>query len=199
MFEFRRRAASRSRSAIAVLILSLAGCGERSALETVGISGLKPSTGWSPTVRSRFIVPGDALAAWIGPDGSSLVVASTLAAPKVTAVGLARELAIRYENLPELRIVKSETKKVGGVEAAYLEVLAPGTGDALAPTGLGRPIAPEGKSLVATRRISLGFPGPSRTLWLIWHAPETSAAALKTEVESAIKDMKIQDRASPSY
>lgn len=199
MLEFSRRVTGSGRSTVALLVLFCAGCGERSALDRAGISGLKPSSGWSATDPARFAVPGRAIASWTGPDGASLVAYGTIAAPRVSAQALLKEALVRFENLPEMRILESSTKKVGGVDAAYLEILAPGTGDELAPTGLGRPIAPEGKTLIPTKRISIGIPSPDRTIWLTWHCPESSSSTLKSEVESAIKDIKIQDRVSSSY
>ena len=54
-------------------------------------------------------------------------------------------LANRLENLPGLRIRDRRTETVGGTTAAQVEVVAPGTGDALAPSGVGTPIAPAGE------------------------------------------------------
>ena len=108
-------------------------------------------------------------------------------------------MTVRLENLPDLRIVSGSVRKIGGVEAAMVEVVAPGTGDSLAPSGLGRPIAPDGKTLMPTRRISLGIPGPDRCRWITWHSPEGEADSLKLEVESAIKNLDIVTVRQSSY
>jgi hypothetical protein len=198
MSAFPRRVAGLFRLAAGCSLLLITGCGG-TPLERAGVSGLRPSEGWTEVDPSRFAVPGRAIAAWSGPNGSSLVVAKLLAVPHASADTLTREMSARFENLPELRIVQASKKKIGGIESAYIEVVAPGTGDALAPTGLGKPIAPPGKELVDTRRISLGIPAASQTLWLIWHAPEASAGALTAEIEKAIKNLAIQDRPAASY
>ena len=102
-------------------------------------------------------------------------------------------MTTRMENLPELRIVKAGVRSVGGRPAAWIEIVAPGTGDALAPSGLGKPIAPEGKRLQPTRRIAIGIPGRDQTVWLVWHAPDSAAASLATEVDAAIAKLTFRD------
>jgi hypothetical protein len=199
MLASHRRVVGVIRLTLFVSALLFSGCGDTISLESAGVSGLRPSSGWKSVAPGRYVVPGRAIAAWSGPDGSSLVVFTTLSGPKVGAEGLLKEIRMRFENLPELRIVEASKRIVGGVESAYFEVIAPGTGDELAPTGLGKPIALQGKTLIATRRISLGIPGQTRNLWLTWHAPDNSATSLKAEVASATRDMIVQERPQSSY
>ena len=111
------------------------------------------------------------LAAWAGPDGSSLVLYRTLPAPGGSPAMIAEALANRLENLPELRLVVNRTEKVGETTAARVEVVAPGTGDALAPSGTGTPMAPAGKTLIPTREVTVGFHRPDATLFLTWDSP----------------------------
>lgn len=174
------------------LALASAGCGSSSKLDAIGLSGLAPSPSWKVADPSTFLVPGRSVAAWTGPGGSSLVVVDALPAPRTDAGVLAREMTSRLENLPELRIAKSAVRPIGGIPSAWVEIVAPGTEGGLAPTGLGRPIAPEGKKLVPTRRIAAGIPGRDRTVWLIWHAPESEASKLSAEAESAIANLAIR-------
>ena len=93
----------------------------------------------------------------------------TLPAPGVSAAMLAEALANRLTNLPELKIVARRTEKVADESAARVEVIAPGTGDALAPSGVGTPVAPEGKRLEPTRQVTVGIVRSSGPLFLSWH------------------------------
>ena len=58
------------------------------------------------------------------------------------------------------------------MQAARVEVIAPGTGDAVAPSGLGEPIEPSGKTLMPTRQVTLAFARPTETIYMTWHMPE---------------------------
>ncbi len=53
---------------------------------------------------------------------------------------LAEAMGNRLENLPGLKLLVKRSETVAGTQAARVEVTAPGTGDALAPSGLGEPI-----------------------------------------------------------
>jgi hypothetical protein len=150
-----------------------------------------PATTWP--------VPGVALAAWSGPGDASLVVYRSLPVPGgQSADRLAEGLANRLSNLPDLRVIARRTEPIGGALAARVEVVAPGTGDALVPSGTGTPIAPEGKPLRPTRRVMLGVVRPSDTLWLVWHAPESTAETLEIAVQTSLKTLRIAGgRSSP--
>ena len=111
---------------------------------------------------ATWMVPGTPLAAWSGPDGSSFVVYRTLWVPEGSAEMLAEALGNRLENLPGLKLLVKRTETVAGVPAARVEVIAPGTGDALAASGLGEPIEPPGKTLIPTRQVTLAFTRPCR-------------------------------------
>ncbi|CAN5911633.1 hypothetical protein BH23PLA1_BH23PLA1_19820 [soil metagenome] len=149
-------------------------------------SDLVLSENWESAEPSQFLVPGEALAAWRGPEGSSLVIYRTLPAPGATAESLAKDLAHRLTNLPELRVESVGFQKIGGRRAARVEAVAPGTGDALAPSGLGKAIAPHGQTLIPTRRINLGFPEPDGPIWFSWHFPESAKETIQPQVEAAL-------------
>jgi hypothetical protein len=136
------------------------------------------------------MVPGAPLAAWSGPDGSSLVAYQTLWVPGGSAEMLAEALGNRLENLPELKLLAKRVETVAGVPAARVEVVAPGTGDALAPSGLGAPIEPSGKSLIPTRQVTLAFARPSGTIYLTWHMPEASHDRIEQEIRAAIDSLR---------
>src|SRR5206468_136750 len=125
-----------------------------------------PPASWRRVDPSARMVPGLAMAAWTGPDGSSLVVYRTLPIPGGSAATIAEGLANRLENLPGLHIRVRRTETVAGTTAARVEVVGPGSGDAMAPSGAGTPIAPAGKPLTPTHQVTLGFVRPGDTLYL---------------------------------
>ena len=103
---------------------------------------------------------------------------------------LAEALGNRLENLPGLKLLVKRVETVAGVPAARVEVVAPGTGDALAPSGLGPPIEPAGKSLIPTRQVTLAFARPSGTIYLTWHMPEASHDRIEPEILTAIDSLR---------
>jgi hypothetical protein len=140
------------------------------------------------------MVPGVPLAAWSGSEGSSLVVYRTLPVPGGSAATITEGLANRLENLPGLQVRERRTETVAGLSAARVEVVAPGTGDALAPSGVGTPVAPAGKSLLPTRRVILGFSGPVETLYFTWHIPESSYDRIAPEVQATLDSLHFTTR-----
>ncbi len=132
------------------------------------------------------MVPGVPLAAWSGPEGSSLVVFRALPVPDGSAAILVEALANRLENLPELQVRDKRTESVGGMTAARVEVVAPGTGDALAASGVGTPIAPPGKTLIRTRQVTLGLARSEATLYLRWHAPESLFERIAPDIRATL-------------
>jgi hypothetical protein len=148
------------------------------------------------------MVPGTPLAAWAGPEGSSLVVYRTLPAPGASADSIAEGLANRLTNLPGLSLEVKRIEEVGGLKSGRVEVVAPGTGDALAPSGVGTPIAREGITLQPTRQVTVAFPRANGPLYLTWHLPESAYAQVAPEIESTLKGLKMSAddrRSSYSY
>jgi hypothetical protein len=137
-------------------------------------------------------VPGVALAAWAGPEDSSLVLYRTLPVPDGTAAKIAEALATRLENLPGLKIAVKRTENIADTTAARVEVVAPGTGDAIAPSGIGSPIAPEGKSLIPTREVTVGFVRPGETVFLTWHTPESSYQRIAPDIDATLKSFRFK-------
>jgi hypothetical protein len=136
------------------------------------------------------VVPGTPLAAWSGPDGSSLVVYRTLWVPGGTAELLAEALGNRLENLPGLRLLVKRTETVAGRVAARVEVVAPGTGYALAASGLGTPIQREGETLIPTRQITFGLVRPDDTLYITWHVAEASYERIAPDVQTTLDSLR---------
>ena len=182
--------------AFAWLVASVAGCSATDPLERQGVAFQVP-VGWVQVPRATWPVTGVPLGAWSGPSGASLVVFRSLPDPDATAEGLAAGLVNRLENFPGLRVLSSGTETIAGVPAARVEVSAPGFGDALAPTGLGAPIALAGKALRPTRRVVIVVPRRDDLITLLWHAPEENAGALAGFVRDVLKSCAIrQDRSA---
>jgi hypothetical protein len=120
------------------------------------------------------------------------VVSRALPIPGGTAEGVAVALANRLANLPGLRVEVETTEAHDGHRFARVEVVAPGTGDALAPSGAGTPVAPEGRSLIPTRRIILGLVRPADTLYLTWHAPESERTRLAEQVDLTLRRLRVE-------
>ena len=135
--------------------------------------------------------PEFALAAWTGPEGSSLVVYRSLPVPGGTPETIAEALVNRMENLPGVEIRERRTESVGGIVAARVELVAPGTGDALAPSGAGSFVVPEGKTLVPTRQVTLGFLTEDRTIYLRWHLPDSLHDRIAPDIRATIESLRL--------
>lgn len=185
----------------ALLVMALplaAGCQPTDPLARAGVS-VSPPESWRRVEPSANKVPGVPLATWTGPDGALLVVYRSLPAPGGSAKMIGEALANRLANLPGLKIVVHRTENIGQVTAARVEVVAPGTGDALAPSGTGTPAAPSGKSLVPTRLVTVGFHRPEATLFLTWFLPESSHGRIAPEIEATLESMRFTAAETPSF
>jgi hypothetical protein len=192
-----RRARSILRVGLSAVLLLGSGCQPASPLARAGVA-LSPGARWQPVERARWPVPGKPLAAWSGPDGSSLVAYQALPIPGGSAGALVEELANRFANLPGLRVEVRRTESWSSRPAARVEVVAPGTGDALAASGIGIPVAPDDRPLVPTRRVLVGFPRAGDTLFLAWHAPESARGALETQIQAALQQLRLGPGATSS-
>ena len=197
MFEARRSGALGGMGIGWLLIMSLGGCEATPPLEQAGVSLTVPSS-WNPVEPLRWKVPGTPLAAWSGPDGSSLVIYQALPDPGGTAGGIAEGLANRLANLPELSVRVRRTEMIAGQTAARVEVVAPGSGAALAPSGVGTPVAAESKPFVTTHQITVGFPRSGGTLFLSWHTPEQAHDRLAPEINAMLESLKLRADAPQS-
>jgi hypothetical protein len=184
---------------VSITTLGASGCQPSTPLRRAGVEISLPDS-WRPVDAPTSMVPGTPLAAWRGPEGASLVLYRTLPAPGTSAAMLAEGLANRLTNLPELKIVAKRTDKLAGEPAARVEVIAPGTGDALAPSGVGKPVAPEGKTLVPTRQVTIGIIRSSGPLFLSWHMPESAHERIAPDIEATLGSLKLSaDSRLPSY
>ena len=175
-------------SIIGALVL-VSGCQPAGPLARAGIAFTVPAS-WRPVEPPASRIPGVPLGAWTGPDGASLVLYRTLPAPGGSSAMIAEALANRLENLPELRLVVNRTEQIGDTTAARVEVVAPGTGDALAPSGSGPPTAPAGRTLIPTRQVTLGFHRPDATLFLTWNSPEASHEQIAAEIRATLESVR---------
>jgi hypothetical protein len=173
-----------------VAVIACMGC---QPAGSAGIPGLivSPPPTWRRIEPTAVVVPGVLLAAWSGPEGSSLAVYRDLPDPGGSPATIAEALANRLENLPGLTVRVKRTESLGGSTAAHVEVTAPGTGDALAPSGVGTPIAPEGKQLVPTRQVTIGFVRHDGTFYLRWHAPESSYDRIAPDIRATLDTLRI--------
>src|SRR5262249_41402999 len=130
------------------------------------------------------------LAAWSGPDGSALVLYRTLWVPGGTAESLTESLANRLDNLPGLDLKVRRTETLAGTTVGRVEAVAPGTGDALAASGMGTPLEPAGKTLIATREITVAFARPAETLSLTWRLPESSYQRIAPDIQATLESLR---------
>ncbi len=176
-------------SALVNAVLACAGCRPGGAPGDTGVV-LHPPPSWRPVAPATWMVPGTPLRAWTGPEGSSLVVYRTLPVPGSNAAMLAEALGNRLLSLPETRLLVKETAAMSGTTAARVEAVAPGTGDALAPSGLGTPVAPDGKALVPTRQVTLVFGRPGETVCVCWHMPEKAHDQIAAQIDEALETLR---------
>jgi hypothetical protein len=178
---------------LCLVIASVVGCRSATPLEQAGLE-MSPPEGWRPTSPAGLTVPGKPLAAWRGPEGATLVLYRALPAPGASPESLAGEMATRLANLPGVRDLSGRVEPIAGWPAARVELTAPGTGDALAATGMGEPYAPRGKVLVPTHRVCVGWPDPAGPTWLCWHYPESARAAIDPQVAATLQGVRVVRR-----
>jgi len=183
-------------TSLVISLTSLSSCQRADRLESAGIT-LAPPASWQPVDRLSWMVPGEPLAAWSGPEGASLVVYRTLWVPGGTAEMLAEALGNRLENLPGLKLLVKRTEAAGGLTAARVEVVAPGSGDALAASGLGAPVEQAGKTLIPTRRVTLGFARNDDTVYITWNLPESSYARVAPEIQGMLDSLRLSPGGPP--
>jgi hypothetical protein len=152
---------------------------------------VQPPASWTPTAPTTWQVPGTALEAWSGPEGAAMIVYRSLPIPGGTAEMLAGSLANRLTNLPEYHIESSEVETIAQQPAAKVVVVAQGTGDALAPTGIGRPLAPEGKTLIPTRQVTVGFARSDGAYFLRWQYPESKREQIEPDINAMLSTLRL--------
>ena len=179
---------------LAALLAVIPGCNPGTLLERSGVA-LKPPASWQSVPPTKWLVPGTPLAAWSGPDGSSLVIYRTLWVPDGSAEMLLEAQGNRLENLPGTKLLVKRVETIAGVQAARIELIAPGTGDALVPSGLGEPIKPPDKALMPTRQVTLAFARPTETIYMTWHMPEGAYDRIEPDIRAALESLRF--RSSP--
>jgi hypothetical protein len=154
---------------------------------------VSPPKGWTPIgAKSRpLVAPGRMIAGWDGPGGSSLCVYSTLPITRPDPEALVVELATRLTNMPGLRVARREVVKLGETPAALVEVVAPGDGRSLAPTGLGKPQYGDGRAQRPTRQRSYTIPAAGETIVLAWHSPEEISASIEADVAATLATLSL--------
>jgi hypothetical protein len=145
------------------------------------------------------MTPGTPLAAWEGPQGSSLVVYRALPSPGGSAAATLVALANRLENLPGLTLREKRVESLGDTSAARIEVVAPGTGAALAPSGTGTPVAPPGKTLVPTRQIIVALVETEWTYYITWHVPESAYKQIEPDIKLTLESLQRTSSGASAY
>ncbi|MBI4606407.1 MAG: hypothetical protein HY721_30960 [Planctomycetes bacterium] len=157
---------------------------------------LAAPVGWKPwSAGAPPVVPGRVLEAWESPAGpapGSLVVFRSGYLPETTAEQLLVQTRYLLLNLPGLELKAEKVVEAGGRKAALVEVAAPGSGAALAPTGTGKPVSPTGAPLIPTRRLWLRIPREPElgTLELLFHGSEAEEARLRPAWEAVIASLR---------
>jgi hypothetical protein len=177
-------------------LLTLCGCQNGDRLERAGIA-ITPPASWQPVDRRTWMVPGDPLAAWSGPEGASLVVYRTLWVPGGTAEMLAEALGNRLENLPGSSLLVKRTETAGGLTAARVETVAPGAGNSVAPSGLGAAVIEPGKNLIPTRTITLAFARNSDTISITCNLPQSSYERIAPEIQAILQSLRLSPGGAP--
>ncbi len=182
-----------------ILLASIAsGCQPIGPLEGAGV-GLSVPDGWKSVEPTRWQVPGRALAAWAGPDGSSFVMYQGLPTPRGSAATAAEGLVNRLTNLPELRILDRKEESLAGVPSVRIDLSAPGFGDAIAPSGVGVPMATEGKTLIPTRQATIVVSRNRGPLFLTWHAPESAWPRIDADIQSTLGKFSLAADSPTAY
>lgn len=185
------------RAAAACLAFGFAGCSPDASPSARSGVGLSPPTGWNRVEPDAWPVPGTPLAAWRGPAGASLVAYRTLLVPGASAQGQADELAHRMTNLPGVRVLDRRVASVGGFAAARVELVGPGDGSTLAPSGTGVPMR-AGTPLVPTRRLVMIVPRGGDTIQFVWHARDDAFKTIGPAIEATLAGAAIRPT-SPTY
>jgi hypothetical protein len=126
------------------------------------------------------------------------VIYQTLWTPGGSAEMLLEAQANRLQNLPGAKLLVKQAEHVAGAPTARLELTAPGTGDALVPSGLGEPIQPPDKTLVSTRQVTLAFARPRETIYIIWHMPEGSRDRIEPDIRVTLESLRFRSSAEAS-
>jgi hypothetical protein len=103
---------------------------------------------------------------------------------------LGEAMANRLASLPGLKLMVKRPETIAGSQAARIEVVAPGTGDTLAPSGLGEPVIPPGTTAIPTRQVTLAFARPKSTIYLTWHMPEGSYDRVEPEIRATLGSLR---------
>ncbi len=179
----------------AAALLSISGC-DPSPRSRAGYEVAIPP-GWKPWEGAPAAVPGDLLEAYTAPAGESTASLAIFRSPYLPEMAVQQLLTQRrflLLNLPSLKIHEARELEVNNKPAALLDLTAEGTGKALSPTGLGKPIPPAGEKQQPTRRLWLILPrGPELgTLELLFHCPESEQARMAPAWEGIVKSLEGQ-------
>ena len=176
---------------VAAVVVIIGGCGAEAPLERAGVA-LEVPQGWEPVSPQTWPVPGTPLAAWRGPDQSSLVIYTTLPIPKPSAVALGHEMTNRLLNLTGIEVEPPGSMTLDGNMAARVQARGPGLGDCFVASSAGTASAPDGKTLQTTQRVIVAIPRQGPTINLVWHSPVTNSDTLMSTIETMIAGLSLK-------
>lgn len=177
--------------AISGVLVFIAGCGVETPLQRAGVAVQVPQ-GWEPVAPETWPVPGTALAAWRGPNRSSLVIYTTLPIPKPNALALGREMTDRLLNLTGVEVEEQGSVTLYGNLAARVQARGPGLGDCFVATSAGKASVPDGKTLETTQRVIVAIPRQQSTINLVWHSPAADAETLMSTIETMMIGLSLK-------
>jgi hypothetical protein len=183
-----------------VLLTSLVvtGCGPTTPLDKAGLS-ISPGAGWTSIPTSSVVAPGEVIAAWSGPENSSLTVYTGLPVPGPDPEGFAKETVTLLQNMPGITEATASAPTIAGGKAARVDVLGMGDGRSFAPSGMGTPIARDGKPPLPTRKVAITFLRPGDTLTIAWHFPESARATVEPFIAAALAGLSLKQNASSTH
>ena len=189
-----RRSGRRAIASVILFLAVLAGGCRADPRNLAGFAITVPAA-WTPWTGAPLAAPGELLEAYRVPTAAgdgSLVIFRSPYLPETTVGQLLVARRLLLENLPSLTVHEAREIEVAGKPALLVDVTAEGTGWSLSPTGLGKPIPPEGKKQFPTRRHWVSVPrGPGLgTLEIFFHSPAPEHERLLPEWEAVLRSLR---------
>jgi hypothetical protein len=179
--------------AAALLVPLLAGC--RADPRRLHGYELAVPAAWERWSGPAPLAPGKVLEAYRVPAAAapgSLVVFRSPYLPETSVAQLIVQRRNLHVSLAETVIHEAREIEVAGRPAALFDISAQGTGSALSPTGLGKPIPPAGERQLPTRRLWVAIPrGPEQgTLEVFLHYPEEEHEKLQAAWQAVLASLR---------
>ena len=167
-------ARARGRSGIVFALMAtafLAGCGASTPMGRAGVE-VRPPSGWTTRPVAGIVVPGTVIAAWAGPEGATLSVATSLPIPNPSASALATEFANRMANTPGVRVDSTRIEAVDRKESARVDLV----------------------ERDADRRVIVAISLRNHTVLLTWTFPNNARATIDPAIAATLGASKIVEQ-----